>query len=76
MGTYHLQCTTQHADKYVGEPQLVLCAAVIGQLDKVGEGVLVEDQRELLVVAGPVCDGRCDIQEDLEADLYACEPLS
>ena len=40
---YHLQGTTQHADKYVGEPQLVLCAAVVRQLDKVGEGVLVED---------------------------------
>lgn len=43
MGTYHLQCTAQHADKYVGEPQLVLCAAVVRQLDKVGEGVLVKD---------------------------------
>ena len=43
MGGYHLQCTTQHADEYVGEPQLVLCAAIVRQLDKVGEGVLVED---------------------------------
>ena len=48
---YHLQGTTQHADKYVGEPQLVLCAAVVRQLYKVGQRVLLEDEGELLVVA-------------------------
>ena len=69
--TYHFQCAPQHADEYVGEPQLVLRPAVVGQLDKVGERVLLEDQRELLVVARPVGDGRCDVQEDLEADLVS-----
>lgn len=49
--------------------------AVIRQFDKVSEGVLLEDERELLVVARPVGDGRCDVEEDLEADLItACKP--
>jgi hypothetical protein len=72
--TYHLQGTTQHSDQYVREPQLVLRAAVVRQLDKVGQGVLVEDQGELLVVAGPVGDCGCDVQEDLETDLHTSEP--
>lgn len=43
--------------------------AVIGQFDKIGEGVLVENKGELLVVACPVCDCRGDVEEDLEAHL-------
>lgn len=68
---HHLQRTPQHAAEDVGVPELVLRAAVVGQLDKVGEGVLLEDQRELLAVACPVGYGGCDVEEDLEADLDA-----
>ncbi len=66
---HHLEGAAQHAAQDVGVPQLVLGAAVVGQLDKVGKGVLVEDERELLAVARPVGDGRDDVEEDLEADL-------
>lgn len=68
---HHLQRTPQHAAEDVGVPELVLRAAVVGQLDKVGEGVLLEDERELLAVARPVRYGGCDVEEDLEADLDA-----
>lgn len=74
-GTYHLQCTTEHANQYVREPQLVLRAAIVRQLDEVGKGVLVKHQRELFVVARPVGNCGRNVQEDLEADLYACELL-
>lgn len=66
---HHFQCTPQHAAEDVRIPELVLRAAVVGQLDKVGEGVLLEDQRELLAVARPICYGRGYVEEDLEADL-------
>jgi hypothetical protein len=66
---HHLERAAQHAAQDVGVPQLVLGAALVGQLDEVGEGVLVEDQRELLAVARPVGDGRRDVEKDLEADL-------
>lgn len=68
---HHLQRTPQHAAEDVGVPELILRAAVVGQLDKVGERVLLEDQRELLAVARPVRYGGCDVEEDLEADLDA-----
>ena len=66
----HLEGATQHAAEDVGEPQLVLRAAVIGQLDKVCQRVLLEDERELLAVARPVCDCGCNVEKDLEANLY------
>jgi hypothetical protein len=49
--TYHLECTPQHAHENIGEPQLILRAAIVGQLYKVGERVLFKDEGELLVVA-------------------------
>lgn len=73
---HHLQRAPQHAAEDVGVPELVLRAAVVGQLDKVGEGVLLKDQRELLAVARPVCYGGCDVEEDLEADLEATSLLA
>lgn len=66
---HHLQRAPQHAAEDVAVPELVLRAAVVGQLDKVGEGVLLEDQRELLAVARPVRYRRRYVEEDLEADL-------
>lgn len=68
---HHLQRTPQHPTEYVRVPQLILSAAVVGQLDKVGEGVLLEYQRELLAVARPIRDGGRYVEEDLEADLVA-----
>lgn len=73
LSTYHLQGAAQHTDQYVRKPQLVLRAAVVWQLDKVGKGVLVKDERKLLVIAGPVGDRRCDVQEDLKANLCTDE---
>lgn len=67
--TYHFQRTPQHTDKYVREPQLVLCPTVVWQLHKVGQRVLLKNERELLVVARPVRDRRRDVQKYLEADL-------
>lgn len=66
----HLEGAAQHAAEEVRVPELVLGAAVVGQLDEVGQGVLLEHQRELLAVARPVRHGRCDVEEDLEADLF------
>ena len=66
---HHLQGATEDPAVEVREPQLVLRAPVVRQLDKVREGVLVEDEGELLVVVGPVGDLGRDVQEDLEADL-------
>lgn len=66
---HHLQRAPQHTAEDVAVPELVLRAAVVGQLDKVGEGVLLEDQRELLAVARPVRYGGRYVEEDLEADL-------
>lgn len=68
---HHFQCAPQHPAEDVRVPQLVLCAAVIGQLDKVGEGILLEDQRELLAVARPIRYGGRYVEEDLKADLVA-----
>lgn len=73
---HHLQRAPQHAAEDVAVPELVLRAAVVGQLDKVGEGVLLEDQRKLLAVARPVGYGGCDVEEDLEADLEATSLLT
>lgn len=66
---HHLEGAAQHAAEDVGVPQLVLGAAVVGQLDKVGQRVLLEDERELLRVAGPVGYGGRYVEEDLEPDL-------
>lgn len=68
---HHLQRAPQHTAEDVGVPELVLRAPIVGQLDKVGEGVLLKDQRELLAIARPICYGGCDVEEDLEADLEA-----
>ena len=57
----HLEGAAQDAAEDVGVPQLVLGTAVVGELDEVGEGVLFEDEGELLSVAGPVGDGGCDV---------------
>jgi hypothetical protein len=65
----HLERAAQHATQQVAVPQLVLRAAVVGELDEVGERVLVEDEAELLVVGGPVGDGGGGVEEDFEADL-------
>jgi hypothetical protein len=46
-----------------------LCAAVVGELDEVGERVFFEDERELFVVGRPVCYSGRGVEEDLEADL-------
>lgn len=69
---HHFECTPQHAAEDVRIPELVLCATVVGQLNEVGERILLEDQRELFTVARPVCYGRCYVEEDLEADLDPC----
>ena len=66
----HFEGAAQDAAEDVGVPQLVLGAAVVRQLDEVRERVLLEDEGELLPVARPVGDGRGDVEEDLEADLY------
>ena len=42
---------------------------IVWQLDEICKGILVKDQRELVVVARPVRNLRRDVQEDLEADL-------
>lgn len=72
---HHLQRAAQHAAEDVRVPQLVLSTAVVGELDKVGEGVLLEDKRELLAVAGPVRYGGGYVEEDLEADLFCVGTL-
>lgn len=66
---YHLKRATEHTAENIGIPELILGSAVVGQFDKVGEGILIEDQRELLAVARPVCYGGGDVEEDFEADL-------
>ena len=66
---HHLERAPQHAAEDVGEPELVLRAPVVGQLDEVRERVLLEDEGELLPVRRPVGDGGGDVEEDFEADL-------
>lgn len=68
---HHLKCAAKHAAEYVGVPQLVLGASVVGQFDKIGKGVLLKDERKLLAVTRPIRDRGCYIEEDLEADLPA-----
>lgn len=53
---HHLQGAAKDPAVYVGEPQLVLRPSVVWQLDKVRQGVLVKDERELLAVVRPVGD--------------------
>lgn len=66
---YHFQSPSQHTTQYVGIPKLVLSTAVVGELYEVGEGVLIEDERELFAVACPIRNGRCYVEKDLEAHL-------
>lgn len=66
----HLEGPAQDAAVDIAVPQLVLGAAVVGKLDEIGEGVLLEDEGELLAVARPVGNGRGDVEEDLKADLF------
>jgi len=66
---HHFQSAAQDPTEYIRIPQLVLCPAIIWELDKVRERVLVEDQRELLIIARPIRDRRRDIEEDLEPNL-------
>lgn len=65
----HLQSTTQYAAQDIGVPELVLCAAIVGELDKVCKRVLFEDQGELLVVGRPIRYSRGGVEEYLETDL-------
>lgn len=66
---YHLKSPSQHANQNIGEPQLILRPSIIRQLHEIGQRVLIKHQRELLVIAGPVRNRRCDVQEHFEADL-------
>ena len=65
----HLQRAPQNTTQDVGVPQLVLCSTIVWQFHKIGEWVLVEHERELVVVACPVRHLGRDIEEDLEPDL-------
>jgi hypothetical protein len=67
---HHFECSAQDTTEDVGEPQLVLGFAVIRKLNEIGQGVLVEEQRELLVVRCPVGDCGSNVEEDFEADLF------
>lgn len=66
---YHFKCATQNSSQYVGKPQLVLRSSIIRKLHEVGQRILIENERELFVVARPVRDRRCYVQKDLEANL-------
>lgn len=66
---HHFKSTPQDPTEDIRVPQLILCPAIVRELDKVCQGVLVKDERELLVIARPVRDRRCDVEEDLESNL-------
>lgn len=57
----HLQRASQHAAQDVGVPELVLRPAIVWKLHKIGKGVVIEHQGELVVVARPICDLRRDV---------------
>jgi hypothetical protein len=65
----HLQGTPQHAAKYIRIPKLVLRSAIVGKLHEIGKGIVVDNQGELVVVARPVGNLWCDVQEYLESNL-------
>jgi hypothetical protein len=72
----HLQGAANDAaqDVRVPEPALALVVPerIVGQLDKLRQRVLVEDERELLrawLVRGRVCYLRGDVEEGFEGDL-------
>lgn len=67
---YHFKGSSQHATQDIRVPQFILSAAVVGQFDKVGKGVFVKDEGELVVVCGPVCYLGGYVEEDFETDLF------
>ena len=67
--SYHFKCSANDPAVDVGEPKLVLSFAVIWELHKVGERVLIYDQGKGLAVVGPIGDGGCDVEEDFETYL-------
>lgn len=66
---HHFQGPPQHTAQDIRIPQFVLCAPIVRQLDKVSKGVLVKDERKLVIVRSPVCDLRGDVEEYFEPDL-------
>lgn len=70
--THHFQRTPQDATEHVRIPKLVLCSAIIWQFNEIRQWVFFKNQRELLIIRGPIRHGRGDVQKDLEPDLFVC----
>lgn len=72
----HFEGAAEDTTEDVGVPQLVLGAAVVWKLDKVGKGQFVKDEGELFAVGGPVGEGGRGVEEDFEADLSHSDGVS
>lgn len=67
--THHLERPSQHTAEDIGEPEFILRPPIIRQLHEIRQRIIFKHQRELIVVACPIGNGRRDIQEDLEPNL-------